>query len=209
MINILIVDDHALVLEGTKKLFKDIDDMDVDATDDIFAIHQMLDENQRRYDVYLIDINMPDQNGIVLCSKVRTCHPSAKVILYTGDNIEDYYSLVLEKMVDGLLSKTSSKEQVIYTIRAIMKDLLVLPSNFTDYVRGYYNVNEAEESLKLNEREELILNYIAMGYSTSAIAGKLQVSQRTIERNLSQILNLLNVSSRSDAVMVAKERKLI
>lgn len=209
MINILIVDDHALVLEGTKKLFKDIDDMDVDATDDIFAIHQMLDENQRRYDVYLIDINMPDQNGIVLCSKVRTCDPSAKVILYTGDNIEDYYSLVLEKMVDGLLSKTSSKEQVIYTIRAIMKDLLVLPSNFTDYVRGYYNVNEAEESLKLNEREELILNYIAMGYSTSAIAGKLQVSQRTIERNLSQILNLLNVSSRSDAVMVAKERKLI
>lgn len=209
MINILIVDDHSLVLEGTKKLFKDIDDMAVDATDDIFAIHQMLDENQRRYDVYLIDINMPDQNGIVLCSKVRSCHPSAKVILYTGDNIEDYYSLVLEKMVHGLLSKTSTKDQVIYTIRAIMKDLLVLPSNFTDYVRDYFNANETEESLKLNEREERILNYIAMGYSNSAIAGKLQVSQRTIERNLSQILNLLDVTSRSEAVIVAKERKLI
>ncbi len=209
MINILIVDDHPMVLEGTKNLFKDVDDFSVDATDDIYAIHQMLEKNQISYDVYLIDINMPNQNGIVLCSKIRSYQRFSKVILYTGDNIEDYYSLVLDKLVHGLLSKTATKDQVIYTIRGTLKNNVVLPSNFIDYVKDCYHISEKEESLKLNEREQRILSYIARGYSNSVIADELQVSQRTIERNLSQILNLLNVSSRSEAVNVAKERNLI
>ncbi|HWL25425.1 MAG TPA: response regulator transcription factor [Ureibacillus sp.] len=208
MIKIMIVDDHVAVLEGTKKLFQDIEDISVDAINDTYEVHQMLNNNQSFYDVYLIDINMPNQNGIVLCSKVRTYQPAAKVILYTGDNIEDYYSLLLDKMVHGLLSKTASKEQVLSTIRETLKDGLVIPANFIDFVKDYYNDSNDEESLKLNEREQRILELLAMGHSNSMIAGELQVSQRTIERNLSQILNLLNVSSRSEAVMVAKERNL-
>jgi two-component system, NarL family, competent response regulator ComA len=204
----MIVDDHVAVLEGTKKLFADIHDISVDASNDIYGIHQMLNDKRAFYNVYLIDINMPEQNGIVLCSKIRSFQPSAKVILYTGDNIEDYYSLLLDKMVDGLLSKTATKEQVIYTIRETLKEGLVIPSNFIDYVKNYYNDYENEETLRLNEREQQILKYLSEGYSNSAIAKELQVSQRTIERNLSQIFNLLNVSSRSEAVMVAKERNL-
>lgn len=209
MIKILIVDDHPMVLEGTKNLFKDVDDFIVDATDDIYAIHEMLEKNQISYDVYLIDINMPNQNGIVLCSKVRSYQRLSKVLLYTGDNIEDYYPLVLDKLVHGLLSKTATKDQVINTIRGTLKNNVILPSNFIDYVKDCYDILEEEESLKLNEREQRILSYIAMGYSNSVIADELQVSQRTIERNLSQILNLLNVSTRYEAVNVAKERNLI
>ncbi|CAM5218020.1 LuxR family two component transcriptional regulator OS=Ureibacillus acetophenoni OX=614649 GN=SAMN05877842_102391 PE=4 SV=1 [Ureibacillus acetophenoni] len=66
-----------------------------------------------------------------------------------------------------------------------------------------------EESLKLNDREQQILNLVAMGYSNSTIAEELQLSQRTIERNLSQIFDLLNVTKRSEAVMVAQQRSLI
>ncbi|RKJ42399.1 DNA-binding response regulator, partial [Butyricicoccus sp. 1XD8-22] len=139
MIKILIVDDHPIVLEGTKKLFQDIEDILVDTSDDIYAIHQMLEEKQNPYDLYLIDINMPEQNGIVLCSKVRTTQPNSKIILYTGDNIEDYYSLILEKMVHGLLSKTSTKEQMIRAIRATIAGDLVLPSNFINYIKDFYN----------------------------------------------------------------------
>ncbi|MFY3790794.1 response regulator [Ureibacillus sp. MALMAid1270] len=209
MIDILIVDDHIAVLEGTKNLFHDLDDFAVNTSSDIYAIHQMLNENKAKYDAYLVDINMPEQNGIVLCSKIRSKQPSAKVILYTGDNIEDYYSLVLDQMVDGLISKTATKDQVIHTIRETIKDNLVLPANFIDYVKEYYRGDEMEESLKLNDREQQILNLVAMGYSNSTIAEELQLSQRTIERNLSQIFDLLNVTKRSEAVMVAKQRSLI
>ncbi|BDH62479.1 DNA-binding response regulator [Lysinibacillus sp. PLM2] len=209
MIKILIVDDHPIVLEGTKNLFQDIEDILVDTSDDIYAIHQMLEESQNPYDLYLIDINMPEQNGIVLCSKVRTTQPNAKIILYTGDNIEDYYSLILEKMVHGLLSKTSTKEQMIRAIRATIAGDLVLPANFINYIKDFYNANQIEETLKLNEREKQILHYISKGYTNSAIAIELQVTQRTIERNLSQIFNLLNVASRTEAVLAAKEKNLI
>ncbi|RKJ42391.1 DNA-binding response regulator, partial [Butyricicoccus sp. 1XD8-22] len=65
------------------------------------------------------------------------------------------------------------------------------------------------ETLKLNEREKQILQYISKGYTNSAIAIELQVTQRTIERNLSQIFNLLNVASRTEAVLAAKEKNLI
>lgn len=205
----MIVDDHQGVLEGTKNLFQDIDDITAEASDDIYGIHRMLNEKQATYDVYLIDINMPEQNGIVLCSKVRSSQPTAKVILYTGDNIEDYYSLLLDKMVHGLLSKTATKEQVVNTIRETVKDGLVIPFNFIDFVKDHYNDDENEESLKLNDREQQILKYVEMGYSNSVIASELHVSQRTIERNLSQILDLLNVTSRTEAVMVARERNLI
>lgn len=209
MIDILIVDDHIAVLEGTKKLFYGVNDFSVDTSNDIYAIHQMLNENKAKYDAYLVDINMPEQNGIVLCSKIRSKQPSAKVILYTGDNIEDYYSLVLDQMVDGLISKTATKDQVINTIRETLKNGLVLPSNFIDYVKEYYRGDEMEETLKLNDREQQILHLVANGYSNSTIADKLQVSQRTIERNLSQIFNLLNVTTRSEAVVVAQQRHLI
>lgn len=208
MNKIMIVDDHQGVLEGTKNLFQYVDDMIADTSDDIYGIHRMLNENQKFYDAYLIDINMPEQNGIVLCSKIRTSQPLAKVILYTGDTIEDYYSLLLDKMVHGLLSKTATKDQVVHTVRETIKGGLVIPSNFIDFVKDHYNENQMEETLKLNEREQQILKFLAMGYSNSAIASELQVSQRTIERNLSQILDLLNVTSRFEAVEVAKERNL-
>ncbi|SOC36471.1 response regulator transcription factor [Ureibacillus acetophenoni] len=208
MIKIMIVDDHHAVLEGTKNLFNDVDDIIVDASDNVYEIHKMINENRSFYDVYLVDINMPEQNGIVLCSKIRTYQPTAKVILYTGDNIEDYYSLLLDKLVHGVLSKTATKEQVIHTIRETLKDSLVIPANFIDFVKNHYNDGDNEDTLKLNDREQQLLQYVSMGYSNSVIAKELQVSQRTIERNLSQLFNLLNVTSRSEAVMVAKERNL-
>lgn len=204
----MIVDDHAAVLEGTKNLFNEVEDVIVDASDNVHEIHKMINENQTFYDIYLVDINMPEQNGIVLCSKIRTYQPFAKVILYTGDNIEDYYSLLLDKMVHGVLSKTATKDQVIYTIRETLREGLVIPANFIDFAKNYYNDGENEERLKLNDREQQLLQYVSIGYSNNEIAQELQVSQRTIERNLSQLFNLLNVSSRTEAVMTAKERNL-
>lgn len=209
MINILIVDDHPIVLEGTKNLFNDIEDIVVETNNDIHLINQMLQEKQNPYDVYLIDINMPEQNGVVLSANIRALQPSAYIILYTGDNIEDYFSLVLEKKVHGLLSKTATKEQIIRTIRATVAGELLLPSKFIDYIEEFYNTSNKQETFILNDREKQILEFVSKGYTNSAIAIELEVTQRTVERNLSQIFNLLNVASRTEAVVAAKEKNLI
>lgn len=132
MIKMLIVDDHPVVLEGSKNLFKNVDDIVVDTTSDISKLYQMIQSKDCPYDVYLIDLNIPEQNGIVISGKIREYQPSASIILYTGDSIEDYYFLILEKKIDGLLSKTATKEQTLRTIRATASGEILLPSNFCE-----------------------------------------------------------------------------
>lgn len=95
MINILIIDDHPIVLEGSKNLFNNIDDMRADTEKNPTNIPEIVQKTP--YDVYLIDINMPGTSGIDVGATICSLQPDAKIILYTGDQIEDYYSLIVEK----------------------------------------------------------------------------------------------------------------
>lgn len=209
MIKLLIVDDHPIVLEGTRNIFKGMEDIVADIDCDVQSVDKKIKGDHNPYDVYLIDINMPEQNGISLSKRIRIYQPDACIILYTGDNIEDYYSLILDKSVDGLLSKTSTKKHILDTIRATVSGHLLLPSGFIDYMKGYCDEAKIEQSFRLNDRERQILGLVSEGYTNSAISIELKVTQRTVERYLSQIYNLFNVASRTEAVLVAKERKLI
>lgn len=205
MIKLCIIDDHPVVLEGTKNLFKNVEDIEVDTKSDL----QSVVDEEKMYDAYLIDINMPEENGILLSDRIRERQPHAIIILYTGDHIEDYFPLILERKIDGLLSKTATKEQILRTIRATVAGEVLLPSSFIEFVHEYFEGDKNDSSLQLNEREKKILRFVAKGYTNHAIALELQLTQRTIERNLSQIFHLLNVSSRTEAVLVAKEKNLI
>lgn len=207
MISVLIVDDHPIVLEGTKKLFQEIDDMVVETEGDATCVLQRVKEAP--YDIYLIDINMPLQNGIVLARNIKVLQSNAAIILYTGDDIADYYPLILERKIEGVLAKTASKEQIIRTIRAIIHGETVLPINFLDFLDSKFNIQESQEKLKLNAKEKQILNLIADGNTNNAIAAKLKVTQRTVERYLTQLFTLLNVESRTEAVKLAKAKRLL
>ena len=108
---VLIVDDHPIVLEGSKNLFSDITNIDVTTTTEVKETYHYAKE--KAFDVYLIDVNLPEMNGVDLAAVIKAEDPQAIAILYTGDNIEDYYSLILEKKVNGLLSKTATKAHIL------------------------------------------------------------------------------------------------
>lgn len=207
LITMLIVDDHPIVLEGTKNLFQEIDDMVVDTENDATRVLQKVKKTP--FDIYLIDINMPLQNGIVLARNIKVLQPNAAIILYTGDDIVDYYSLILERKVEGILAKTASKEQIIRTVRSISHGELVLSIKFLDFLESKCHPHELQKKLKLNAKEKQILSLIADGDTNNAIAIKLNVTQRTVERYLTQLFTLLNVDSRTEAVHFAKEKHLL
>ena len=207
LISVLIVDDHPIVLEGTKNLFQEIDDMIVDIESDATCVLQKAKKTP--YDIYLIDINMPLQNGIVLARNIKVLQTNAAIILYTGDEITDYYPLILERKIEGILAKTASKEQIIRTIRSVIHGEIVLPTNFLDFLESKYNPQALQKKLKLNAKEKQILSLIAEGHTNHAIAVKLNVTQRTVERYLTQLFALLNVGSRTEAVTLAKEKQLL
>lgn len=207
MIKLLIVDDHPMILDGSKKLFSEVTDIAVDILDDIQRFADVIEETV--YDVFLIDINLGDYSGLTLAELVKEKYPSSIILLYTGENIKDYYSLIIEKKINNVISKTAKKEQILKTIYSCIDNQILLPDNFINYVQSVISLNVKQNVLKLNDREKKILGFITKGYTNQAIALELEVNQRTVEKNLTQIYNLFEVGTRAEAVLKAKKLNLI
>ena len=95
MIDILIVDDHPVVLDGTKTLLQDLTNVQIDTEQDSAAVLSRMDA--QAFQLFLIDINMKPVNGIQLSEMIKKKQPEALIILYTGYELSDYYELLIEK----------------------------------------------------------------------------------------------------------------
>lgn len=207
MIELLIVDDHPVVLDGTKTLLQDLANVQIETEQDGSSVLSLIET--KTFNLYLIDVNMKPINGILLSEMIKKKQPEALILLYTGYELADYYELLIEKKVDGLLSKLATKEQVIHTILAALRGEVLLPADFLGFIqRRTHQPNEQQEVL-LSDKEQEILQLVAQGYTNKAIASKLGVTQRTVENYLSKLFVKLHVESRAEAVIVAKENTWI
>ncbi|GAB0168117.1 response regulator transcription factor [Lysinibacillus sp. CTST325] len=206
MIDILIVDDHPVVLDGTKTLLQDLTNVRIDTEQDSAAVLSRMDV--QAFQLFLIDINMKPINGIQLSEMIKKKQPEALILLYTGYELSDYYELLIEKKVDGLLSKLATKQQVIQTIEAALRGEILLAADFLDFVQQRINLPNMQEIL-LSDKEQEILQLVAQGCTNKAIASAIGVTQRTVENYLSKLFVKLNVESRAEAVIVAKEKAWI
>lgn len=206
MIKLLIVDDHPIVLAGTKNLLEDVKDMDIQTVFDSKIVMSIIE--QQEFDIYLLDINMPNLSGIDLIELIKKRQPNAKIILYTGYDIRDYYSLVIEKKINGILSKTAAKEEILYTIRLAMHNRLTMRNDFLDYIESVFFAKK-NCKFELTDKEKSILKLLVDGFTNKAIALELDVTPRTVERYLTQLFIVLNVTSRVKAIELAKEQDLI
>lgn len=207
MIDILIVDDHPVVLDGTKTLLQDLTNVRIDTEQDSAAVLSRMDA--QAFQLFLIDINMKPVNGIQLSEMIKKKQPEALIILYTGYELSDYYELLIEKKVDGLLSKLATKQQVIQTIEAALRGEILLAADFLDFVQQRINLPNMQQEILLSDKEQEILQLVAQGCTNKAIASAIGVTQRTVENYLSKLFVKLNVESRAEAVIVAKEKAWI
>ncbi|WP_438351051.1 response regulator [Paenibacillus sp. FA6] len=207
MISILIVDDHPVVLDGTKLLFQGVVDMRIETEND--ATQVMVKVREFAFDLYIIDINMKPLNGIELAQQIKEYQADARVILYTGYELSDYYELLLERKVDGLLPKTADKERVLQTIRFITKGEVVVSEDFLNYMNLKLHPSSSEIVTNFNEKELKIIKLLGQSYTNKAIAIEISLTQRTVENILTKIFVKLNVDSRIEAVMKAQKLKLL
>lgn len=205
MISILIIDDHPIVLKGTKTLFDDIPNMNVEIENHPKNVLSTIVNKQ--YDVYVIDINMTEKNGLQLASEIKMYQTNSKVILYTGEDIHPYYPLILDKKIDGLVSKTAPYERIVQTIRSVIRDEYLLPSDFIDYVNQ--KIKSKSSKLQLNFKEKQLVTLLLANYTNKMIAEEFNVTQRTAERYLTQLFIILDVSSRQEAIRVVQEKGLL
>jgi len=207
MMNILIIDDHPVVLDGTKTLLQDLANVQIETEQDSAAVLPRMDTET--FQLFLIDINMKPINGIQLAEMIKKKQPDALIILYTGYELSDYYELLIEKKIDGLLSKLATKEQVIQTIQAALRGEILLAADFLDFVQQRSNLPNVQQEVLLSDKEQEILQLVAQGCTNKAIASAIGVTQRTVENYLSKLFVKLNVESRAEAVIVAKEKAWI
>lgn len=207
MMNILIIDDHPVVLDGTKTLLQDLVNVQIETEQDSAAV--LLRMDTEAFQLFLIDINMKPINGIQLAEMIKKKQPEALIILYTGYELADYYELLIEKKIDGLLSKLATKEQVIQTIQAALRGEILLAADFLDFVQQRSNLPNTHQEVLLSDKEQEILQLVAQGCTNKAIASAIGVTQRTVENYLSKLFVKLNVESRAEAVIVAKEKAWI
>lgn len=209
MISVLVVDDHVAVGLGTKALIERYNDIKADVLHDSEEIREVM--HNKRYDVYLIDLQMPKINGLELSKYILSVQPEAAILIFTGFDVFAHYNLLMDNGVLGVLSKTSSEKEVINAIRHAVKKEVVLPYQLIRQLRIVENVSniniegEMKNIVSLNDEEKMILVEVGKGKTNRELAEILNLSQRSVEYKLTDIFHKLQVSSRMEAVQKAKE----
>jgi DNA-binding NarL/FixJ family response regulator len=199
VIRVLVADDHPVVRHGLCTMLEIEDDIVVvgRAADGEEAVSQARDT---RPDIILMDVQMPNLDGIEAMRRIREADPAARVIVLTTYRDEDYIFPSLRAGARAYLLKDASREELAEAIRAVHRGESLLDPQIADQTRSREG---------LTAREVEVLELMARQLSNAQIAEKLFVSENTVKTHVSNILAKLGCGDRAAAVLTAWKRHLI
>lgn len=204
-INILIVDDHPVVIEGVKTLLKDVDFVNVAGScNDAASAREFL--NDHEVDVLLLDINLPDTNGMELCLELKKKNKTLRIIALSNYSERSMINKMIENGASGYLLKNAGSRELQEAITSVLDDKHYFSAEVTKKL-----LEPAANAVipKLTRREKEILQLIANGESSSAIADKLFISLLTVETHRRNILQKFQASNMFSVIKIATENKVI
>jgi DNA-binding NarL/FixJ family response regulator len=215
---LLCVDDSAIVRKGIASLFQLQDDFEIVGMGSCGAEGITL-ALQKKPDVMLIDLKMPDLNGLEVAKCVKAHFAMTKTVILTAFDEEGDLQEAIKVGVDGYLNKDVMPETIIETLRAVargenmMRPAVDPPENDEIQQQNFSNkMNYRRKSLpsiKLTNREKEILELITQNYSNDKIAKELFISETTVKSHVSNILNKFKQPNRSQAVLYALQNGLV
>lgn len=195
---ILLVDDHKILRDGICSLLKGYDDIEVigEAPDGKTALQMV---NELLPDLVIMDISMPDMNGIDATRKIRNEHPDVKVIALSMHHDKQFVSEIFRAGVSGYLIKDSAFDELDHAIRVVMSGKTYINPQIASLVVesliSQSSTPPPQSFSLLTEREREVLQLIAEGRSTKQIAYDLHVSSKTVESHRRQVMGKLNIRS--------------
>ena len=206
-LRILLAEDHDTVREGLKLILNAQADMEVvgEAEDGQQAVSRTRDLSP---DVVVLDISMPRLNGLKATEAIKECCPTVKVVTLTRHADDGYVQQLLRAGVSGYVLKQSRSTELLYAIRAVAGggkylDPSVADRVLADYRTRPHEVTRGGAKAALTPREEEVLRLIAWGYSNKEIAGRLELSVKTVETHKANAMHKLGMASRIDIVRFA------
>ncbi len=204
-IRVTLADDHPVVLAGVRALLQEAPEIELigEATNGAAALRLICD---KKPDVAVIDISMPDLNGVDLAKRVAASCPEVKLLALTVHEDRAYVQPLLHAGVRGYLLKRSAAEDLVRAIRAVAAggvylDPAVADRALSNGVRGSRaGSTPSEGSEALSQRETDVLRLTAQGYSNKEVATRLEVSVKTIETYKARAAEKLGLRTRADIV---------
>lgn len=198
-INILLVDDHSMVIEGMKSILAQIPLVEVSAAAGS-AFEALAALNENVVDVAFVDINLPDINGIELCNKIKKEFPAVHVLGLSTFNQRSYVSEMIKNGASGYLLKSADKEEIREAIISVMQGKMYFSANINNAKAETIDENEIPT---LTRREKEILQMIAEGLTNNEIAQKLFISLYTVDTHRKNLLTKFEVNNTALLIKLA------
>jgi NarL family two-component system response regulator YdfI len=212
MIKILIADDHLIIRQGLRLILETENDLELvgEASDGNEAIRLCQKLNP---DVVLMDLRMPNMDGLTAIEKLRDEQPHIAVVILTTFNEDELMFRGLQAGAHGYLLKDTDRNTLFNTIRAASRGETLLQPEIMARVLSRSNMPATESKssapVNLTDRELEVLKAVAQGERSKEIAVQLGISERTVKAHLASIYNKLGVDSRAAAIAVAAQKGLL
>ncbi len=210
MIEIMIADDHSMIREGLKQLLELEGDMKVvaEASNGKECLEII---GEVRPDVLLLDINMPEKNGLEVLEELNLTKKRPQILILTVHNEVDYLLKAVEIGVDGYVLKDSESAELKKAIQTVVSGETYIQPDLIPALNSKRVERDSDKDKidNLTRRELQVLKLLAVGSYNKEIAEKLGISERTVKNHVSNIFKKLEVTDRTQAAVFTIRNNLI
>jgi len=210
-ITVMLVDDHAIVRSGIRAYLEVLPDIQIiaEAESGTQAVKQA---EQLAPDVVLMDLKMPEMDGVEATWRVRQVSPRSQIIILTSYHEDSHIFPAIKAGALSYILKTIGPEELANAIRAAARGEATLSPKVASRLIGEWREDRSEgmqDYMQLTEREQEVLGLIAEGLSNAEIADKLVISEKTVKSHVSNILSKLHLADRTQAAVFAWREGII
>ncbi len=202
---IVVVDDHPIVLEGLTKMLDKEKGLDVTGSfsngKDLLGFLE-----NHHVDIVLLDISLPDINGIDLCREIKNKTPQTIVLAFSNHNERSTIMNMLHSGASGYLLKSTSPREIVSAIYEVLNAGLIFSQEIQQIIAASEPAVTSGQEIRLTNREKEILKMIASGDTTQQIAKKLFLSKFTVENHRKNILQKLRVKNVAELIAAASRQ---
>jgi len=208
-LRVLIADDHPMYRKGVRAILETVDDIEVagEAVNGLDAVAQC---GMTAPDVVLLDIRMPDMNGVDAARRIKEAHPDVQIVFLSMYQDDASIMAAMKTGARGYILKDADKDEILRAIRAVAAGEAIfagdVAARMIDYATRPFSHLDSFPQLTLREKE--VLQCLANGLSNSQIGERMGVSAKTVSNYVTLVLNKLHAADRTEAARMVEQARM-